>query len=103
MKAWIRSVSKLLLWSMGAAGAAGACSDDAPPPESSSATHFLQLCADTCPDGLECICGVCTKACTANAVCSAGLAGQGVAGLSAKNSNRWNAASAMAVSTNSAQ
>lgn len=71
MKAWIRSVSEMILWCAGAAGAAGACSDDTPPaPQDSSATHFLELCVDTCPSGLECICGVCTKPCTDSSSCS---------------------------------
>src|SRR2546423_1632733 len=48
---------------------AGACQDDNPTPQSSSATHFLERCASTCPSGLECVCGVCTRKCASNAEC----------------------------------
>jgi len=35
-----------------------------------SETHFLTLCDDdACPDGSECVCGVCTKTCGADAEC----------------------------------
>ena len=36
-----------------------------------SETHFLQSCGATCGDGMQCICGVCTKACTRASDCSA--------------------------------
>jgi hypothetical protein len=35
-----------------------------------SETHFLNSCARTCDNGLECICGVCTKTCEDSAVCA---------------------------------
>jgi hypothetical protein len=35
-----------------------------------SETHFLTLCDDdSCPDGSQCICGVCTKTCSADGEC----------------------------------
>jgi hypothetical protein len=36
---------------------------------SDSETHFLEKCSDSCSGGLTCLCGVCTKACTAQASC----------------------------------
>src|SRR3954462_14752963 len=36
---------------------------------SDSETHFLEKCSDTCSGGLTCLCGVCTKPCTAKATC----------------------------------
>jgi hypothetical protein len=38
---------------------------------SDSETHFLEKCTDTCAGGLTCLCGVCTKICTAEASCGA--------------------------------
>ena len=35
-----------------------------------SETHFLQTCEATCDDGMQCICGVCTKACTRQTDCT---------------------------------
>jgi len=35
-----------------------------------SATHFLRECTDSCPDGLTCVCGACTKDCTSTSECS---------------------------------
>jgi len=43
-------------------------------PESSregSETHFLTSCEGSCADGAQCICGVCTKACTRQTDCAA--------------------------------
>src|SRR5438094_868062 len=42
-------------------------------PESSqegSETHFLTSCDATCAEGMQCICGVCTRACTRQSDCS---------------------------------
>lgn len=42
-------------------------------PESSqegSETHFLQSCEATCGDGMQCICGVCTRSCTEQSDCA---------------------------------
>jgi hypothetical protein len=36
---------------------------------SDSETHFLEKCTDTCSGGLTCLCGVCTKPCTASSSC----------------------------------
>lgn len=51
----------------------GACSggDASPPPQDGSETHFLVRCGGSCPAGLECLCGVCTQACSASSACSA--------------------------------
>jgi len=38
---------------------------------SDSETHFLEKCSDTCAGGLTCLCGVCTKPCTAQSSCGA--------------------------------
>ena len=39
-------------------------------PRVGSETHFMQLCSDdTCGDGLQCICGVCTEACKSDDAC----------------------------------
>lgn len=35
-----------------------------------SETHFLRACADDCPTGTDCICGVCTKSCGVTASCA---------------------------------
>jgi hypothetical protein len=35
-----------------------------------SETHFLTSCDATCADGMQCICGVCTKACTRQTDCA---------------------------------
>jgi len=34
-----------------------------------SETHFLEKCTDSCSAGLTCLCGVCSKSCTAEANC----------------------------------
>ncbi|HEY3256123.1 MAG TPA: hypothetical protein VGJ91_19320, partial [Polyangiaceae bacterium] len=42
-------------------------------PESSqegSETHFLQSCDTTCGDGMQCICGVCTRSCSEQNDCA---------------------------------
>ncbi|MEI9942497.1 MAG: hypothetical protein WDO69_35230 [Pseudomonadota bacterium] len=36
-----------------------------------SETHFLTSCEGSCADGMQCICGVCTKACTRQTDCAA--------------------------------
>jgi hypothetical protein len=46
-----------------------ACKDDSSRPQTGSETHFLTRCDQSCGDGLECVCGVCTKACTETASC----------------------------------
>lgn len=41
-------------------------------PQVGSETHFLQRCDDSsCPAGMQCTCGVCTLACTAQDECAA--------------------------------
>jgi len=35
-----------------------------------SETHFLTSCDATCADGMQCICGVCTQACTRQSDCA---------------------------------
>jgi hypothetical protein len=39
-------------------------------PEPDSETHFLEACEVSCPDGLECLCGVCTLPCDDDLGCS---------------------------------
>jgi polyhydroxybutyrate depolymerase len=39
--------------------------------QTSSETHFLVACGDGCADGLACLCGVCTRACSSSDECSA--------------------------------
>ncbi|HYP76423.1 MAG TPA: hypothetical protein VER12_10720 [Polyangiaceae bacterium] len=39
--------------------------------EGGSETHFLKSCEGTCQDGMQCICGVCTRACTRQTDCAA--------------------------------
>lgn len=39
-------------------------------PAQGSQTHFLASCDSSCPAPYDCICGVCTLSCTANAMCS---------------------------------
>lgn len=47
------------------------CSTPESSTEGGSETHFLSSCeASSCADGMECICGVCTKACTRQADCA---------------------------------
>lgn len=36
----------------------------------SSETHFLSRCSDDCPDGLSCIDGACTRACSSDDACA---------------------------------
>lgn len=51
---------------------AAACSDGSDP-RVETETHFLVTCEGACEGGLECICGVCTKACASESSCD-GLA-----------------------------
>jgi hypothetical protein len=40
-------------------------------PSVGSETHFLRLCDDdSCPDGSQCLCGVCTESCAADKECA---------------------------------
>jgi hypothetical protein len=39
-------------------------------PQAGSETHFLMTCDDACPNGLQCICGVCSRACLEQAQCA---------------------------------
>lgn len=51
--------------------AAGACGGAASLPSIGSESHFLAHCEATCTDGLDCIGGICTRAClTAGADCT---------------------------------
>jgi hypothetical protein len=51
-------------------------------PADSSETHFLSRCTTTCPDGLACVCGLCTRACDTTPNC-ASLAGGALCSTSA--------------------
>lgn len=46
------------------------CEEDALRPTGGSETHFLTRCSERCEAGLECVCGVCTTACTETASCA---------------------------------
>lgn len=48
-----------------------ACSSGTPQNGGGSETHFLSRCSESCPVGLTCECGVCTKPCSDAAICSA--------------------------------
>jgi hypothetical protein len=67
--AWRRGL--VLLAALACAIAAGSgCGGDSKPTLGSE-THFLTLCEDDgCDAGSECLCGVCTKVCGADAECS---------------------------------
>lgn len=56
--------------------------------EEGSETHFLTSCEASCADGLECICGVCTKACTRQNDCAAFSEAASCAPLSARVAER---------------
>lgn len=45
------------------------CKDDASRPQTGSETHFLTRCDESCGEGFDCVCGVCTKPCTETASC----------------------------------
>jgi hypothetical protein len=45
------------------------CSTSESSPEGSE-THFLQSCEATCGDGMQCICGVCTRSCSEQTDCA---------------------------------
>ena len=60
------------LWTLGLAVLAGACGGTtANTPSLGSESHFLAHCAGSCGDGLDCIGGICTRAClTASSSCA---------------------------------
>ena len=61
LRTWIALATCLL-------GAAGCFSSK--DPQADSESHFLSACEDSCQDGLECICGVCTAVCDPASDCS---------------------------------
>jgi len=48
-----------------------ACAQSNTPSEVETETHFLSSCDSSCDDGLSCVCGVCTEACTGDSACEA--------------------------------
>lgn len=46
------------------------CESESPGPRTSTETHFLTYCGGDCGQGLTCLCGVCTRACTGTSECS---------------------------------
>lgn len=67
---WLR-VLGVLVWTVGIGlGLMSGCGREDAGGDNSE-THFLSRCTDTCGGGLECICGVCTKKCTAESACGA--------------------------------
>jgi hypothetical protein len=61
-----RRLSLVFVWAAALSG--GACSTAVSDGDGES--HFLAECPSGCPGSLECICGVCTKPCTDDAVCT---------------------------------
>ncbi|WP_437722825.1 alpha/beta hydrolase family esterase [Sorangium sp. So ce861] len=59
----------LLASAVGAALLASSCRGLGP--QTGSETNFLRSCDASCGDGLSCICGVCTRACSAESQCAA--------------------------------
>ena len=49
-----------------------ACKGEAPQPTTGSETHFLSWCssAESCGEGLDCVCGFCTSSCSDAANCT---------------------------------
>lgn len=47
------------------------CKSSSPEPQTGSETNFLEHCDVTCDEGMTCLCGVCTKACTGDNDCAA--------------------------------
>jgi hypothetical protein len=39
------------------------------PPAAGGESNFLQACEQSCAEGLECVCGVCTRSCTSDRTC----------------------------------
>ncbi len=58
----------LLTVATGMLGLAAACGGTHP--RTGSETNFLKSCDAGCGDGLSCICGVCTRACSSDAECT---------------------------------
>lgn len=46
------------------------CKSDPREPQTGSETNFLEHCESTCAEGLTCLCGVCTRACTGDNECT---------------------------------
>lgn len=47
-----------------------ACLDGTSDAHVGSESHFLSTCDDTCPDGLSCICGICSVPCDSSSDCA---------------------------------
>ncbi len=64
---WVRALPLLLAFA-----ALAACRGEDPGPTTGSETHFLSWCSSdgSCDDGLSCLCGVCTEACSATSECA---------------------------------
>jgi hypothetical protein len=67
---WIRSRVRTLVPLLAGLWLVFSCSSPQSTQEGGSETHFLTACEGTCADGMECICGVCTKACTRQTDCA---------------------------------
>lgn len=64
--AWVRALPVLL-----ALGFFASCRSEESGPRTGSETHFLSWCSSngSCEDGFECVCGVCTAACSLSSQC----------------------------------
>jgi polyhydroxybutyrate depolymerase len=63
---YVASAVCMVLW-------AAACKETGP--QTGSETNFLSGCDTSCEDGLSCVCGVCTRSCSAAADCASLAAG----------------------------
>jgi polyhydroxybutyrate depolymerase len=61
---------RLLVASLCMLAITSSCKGSDPEPKTSSETNFLRHCENQCDEGLSCLCGVCTKACTGASECS---------------------------------
>lgn len=52
------------------AGLAGSCGGATNKPITGSESHFLETCEESCGQGLQCICGVCTRVCDDASKCT---------------------------------
>jgi hypothetical protein len=67
---WIRRRVRTLVPLLAGLCLVFSCSTPAATQEGGSETHFLTECEGPCAAGMQCICGVCSKACTRQSDCS---------------------------------
>lgn len=71
----MKRVGSWLISSIVALAAAAGCRSLEGEPQTSSESHFLTSCNESCGSGFECLCGVCTETCSSDASCHALFAG----------------------------